>query len=103
MNRTPHNCGWAPRTYTKQLKEGTPPLQGPINARTARHTSVDVRGGGLNMVRVVHISDTHSDKRDRGVFGKIPDGDVLIHSGDATNSGKHWEYVQFFEAMKQLP
>lgn len=33
----------------------------------------------------------------------IPDGDVLIISGDATENGKHWEYQAFCKTLKELP
>jgi len=38
------------------------------------------------MMRVVCVSDTHSMHR---TLGTIPDGDVLVHAGDFTQTGKN--------------
>lgn len=50
------------------------------------------------MTRIVAISDTHNrlDEVD------IPDGDILIHSGDATNAGTVKELVKFRDELTDL-
>ena len=48
-------------------------------------------------VRVVCISDTHTNTRD------IPDGDVLIHAGDMTNAGTVQEIQAQIDWMASLP
>ncbi len=50
-------------------------------------------------MRLVAISDTHQQ------HSKIivPDGDLLIHSGDATNQGSIGAFGDFANWMKQLP
>lgn len=50
-------------------------------------------------MKIVAISDTHNQ------HGKLvlPDGDVLIHAGDATMSGKPWELFPFIEWMGRQP
>jgi hypothetical protein len=53
------------------------------------------------MLRVVHVSDTHNQLKEMRHL--IPDGHMLIHSGDSTNVGKHWEYQEFIKALHDLP
>lgn len=50
-------------------------------------------------MKIVCISDTHNQ------HGKLvlPDGDVLIHAGDATMTGKPWELFPFIEWMGAQP
>lgn len=50
-------------------------------------------------VKVVHISDTHNQHK--GMV--IPAGDILIHSGDATGRGMHYEIEAFGEWFRSLP
>jgi len=50
-------------------------------------------------VRVVAISDTHTFE-DRIA---VPDGDVLIHAGDATISGDYFEVATFAEWFQSQP
>lgn len=52
-------------------------------------------------VRFVCISDTHGLQRDLSC--KIPDGDVLIHAGDFTNTGELQQIKAFSEWMGSLP
>jgi len=52
-------------------------------------------------VRFVCISDTH-EKLDE-ILHLIPDGDVLIHSGDFTNYGDVSEVIKFNAEMGKLP
>lgn len=56
-------------------------------------------GGGTKCLSVVHMSDTH------GNFYDVPDGDILIHSGDFTNEGiRHGmedvnDFMSYFKAL----
>jgi Icc-related predicted phosphoesterase len=51
-------------------------------------------------MRIVHISDTHKQHKQ---IEKIPDGDVLIHSGDFTNYGFKEDVEDFFEWFIKKP
>src|SRR5262245_56438688 len=53
----------------------------------------------MKTTRLVAISDTHS--RHQGI--SIPDGDILIHAGDATMMGRINEIVEFDRWMGSLP
>jgi len=53
------------------------------------------------MVRVVCISDTHN--KFNSSLLKLPQGDILIHSGDFSNQGTEEEVICFNEWMKSLP
>lgn len=48
---------------------------------------------------IVHISDTHKQL----YASSIPDGDMLIHSGDATGRGTITEIVNFVTIFESLP
>lgn len=50
-------------------------------------------------MKIVCLSDTHMSHEDV----KIPDGDVLIHSGDATCSGNLVEVSAFCEWFRKFP
>jgi len=52
-------------------------------------------------VRIVFISDTHSlhDK----MLAPVPDGDILIHAGDATMMGRMNEIAAFGAWFRHLP
>jgi Icc-related predicted phosphoesterase len=52
-------------------------------------------------MKIVLISDTHSlhDSMDH----LIPDGDLLIHSGDFSNAGREQEIFEFIEWFSNLP
>ena len=52
--------------------------------------------------RIVCISDTHS-QTDNEDFPAIPDGDILIHSGDFTNHGTHEDIQKFNAWLGTLP
>lgn len=54
----------------------------------------------MAQLRIVCISDTHSLHRKAPT---IPDGDVLIHAGDLTNTGKLHEVAQFNAWIGELP
>lgn len=51
-------------------------------------------------MRLVCISDTHS-LHDQ--IPKIPDGDILVHAGDCTASGRLSQLEQFTDWMGRLP
>ncbi len=53
----------------------------------------------LNMPRIVCLSDTHNCNEQIAV----PDGDILIHAGDATNRGSIPEISAFNEWFGNLP
>lgn len=53
------------------------------------------------MPRVVCISDTHLVHEQTRI--NIPDGDILIHAGDATFRGSDWEVVKFLRWYSELP
>ena len=55
-----------------------------------------------DMIRVVTISDTH-EKEIALKPEDVPEGDVLVHSGDVTLKGKPNAFAQFREWMGQLP
>lgn len=50
-------------------------------------------------MKIVCISDTHTFEYDIAV----PDGDVLIHAGDATINGEPWEVSRFALWLKRQP
>lgn len=52
----------------------------------------------MSKLKIVCISDTHCQLNKI----KIPDGDILFHSGDATYSGTLQEVNAFAQHMKQL-
>eukprot|EP01006_Ploeotia_vitrea_P014890 TRINITY_DN4089_c0_g1_i1.p1 TRINITY_DN4089_c0_g1~~TRINITY_DN4089_c0_g1_i1.p1 ORF type:complete len:439 (-),score=31.22 TRINITY_DN4089_c0_g1_i1:41-1357(-) len=52
-------------------------------------------------VKIVHISDTHNYLRQW--VHTIPDGDILVHSGDFTNNGEQEEIQEFLAALDMLP
>ena len=52
------------------------------------------------MPRIVTISDTHSR---HSQINSMPEGDILIHSGDATNRGGIDEIAAFNEWLGALP
>lgn len=51
------------------------------------------------MLTVVHISDTHNQHDNMS----IPDGDILIHTGDATGRGTFQEIEAFEIWFRSLP
>lgn len=48
-------------------------------------------------MRIVCISDTHNQKIE------VPDGDILVHAGDATNNGSIEELSEFFSWFGSFP
>ena len=53
--------------------------------------------GGGDWTRFVSISDTHSTTFD------VPDGDVLLHSGDLTHVGREREMKRTMDWIYSLP
>ena len=53
----------------------------------------------MTKIKIVAISDTHS--RHRGIT--VPDGDILIHAGDATMVGRIDEIAEFNRWLGALP
>ena len=51
-------------------------------------------------MRIVHISDTHNMHR---LLTKLPEGDVIVHSGDFTMVGTEGEALDFMEWFCGLP
>lgn len=51
--------------------------------------------------KVVAITDTHN--KHNTLDGKLPEGDVIVHAGDATNRGSLEELVAFFDWFACLP
>lgn len=54
----------------------------------------------LNTIRIVCISDTHNQHKS---ISHIPDGDVLIHAGDLTQSGTSVEMHDALQWMNSQP
>ena len=52
-------------------------------------------------MRIVCISDTHS--LHNGMLYNIPEGDILIHSGDCTNVGKEVDVRDFVNWFQNIP
>lgn len=52
-------------------------------------------------MKIVCISDTHN--RHEEIEDAIPDGDVIIHAGDATNKGTEKEAYKFIKWFSGLP
>lgn len=50
-------------------------------------------------MKIVCLSDTHNKLNQIAV----PDGDVLVHAGDATMGGRHREVYEFAHDMAKLP
>lgn len=55
----------------------------------------------LRKTRIVCISDTHNRNPLTGDF-KVPEGDVLIHAGDITNSGTLGELEKAVKWLETL-
>lgn len=53
-------------------------------------------------MKIVVISDTHSLHKS-SEMAQIPDGDVLIHCGDVSNSGYEQEILTFIKWFKDQP
>ena len=54
-------------------------------------------------MRFVVISDTHSSEKRYPNRLKLPDGDVLLHTGDFTQTGKPEEIAAFCEWFGAQP
>ena len=53
--------------------------------------------------KVVAITDTHNQHEALTLDEKLPEGDVIIHAGDATNKGKLDELIPFLDWFGNLP
>ena len=51
-------------------------------------------------MRITHISDTHN--KHNQLNGKLPGGDLLIHSGDFTSIGRKHEVEEFIKWFNQI-
>lgn len=49
----------------------------------------------IDSVRIIHISDTHCLHRTIEDEFPLPEGDILIHTGDFTNRGHDHEFEDF--------
>ncbi|KAM5468347.1 hypothetical protein MauCBS54593_005088 [Microsporum audouinii] len=58
------------------------------------------RSASQPVVRVVCLSDTHSQHRS---LGEIPDGDLLIHAGDLTDLGTPAQIQEAADWLNSLP
>lgn len=61
------------------------------------------RTWGEDVIRIVCISDTHSYQRRNNVRIEVPSGDVLIHAGDFSSTGRLEECQAFREWMDSFP
>ena len=52
------------------------------------------------MMRILHVSDTHGLQRQ---LTNLPAADVLVHSGDISNSGTEAEVLDFINWLIELP
>lgn len=50
-------------------------------------------------MKIVCISDTHTQLN----LVDVPDGDILVHAGDALNRGLKWELIEFLDEYETLP
>lgn len=53
---------------------------------------------GVNMVRIVATSDTHTKHKEV----PVPDGDIFIHAGDLTGLGNYHEYISVGNWFRKL-
>jgi len=53
-------------------------------------------------MRIVCISDTHSLHHQMSNINSLPEGDILIHSGDCTNMGKDNEVIDFVHWFQNI-
>lgn len=51
-------------------------------------------------MRILHISDTHGRHR---MLSHLPKAEVLVHSGDVTDSGTSEELSDFIDWLRSLP
>lgn len=51
-------------------------------------------------MKIIHISDTHGKHRE---LGNLPDGDVLVHSGDFSLAGSDSEALDFLNWLCDQP
>lgn len=56
----------------------------------------------VDEIRIVHISDTHSMHRDIESQFRLPEGDILIHTGDFSNHGTDAEIKDFDQWLGEV-
>lgn len=54
------------------------------------------------MKRIIHISDTHGVDLRKTIPRVIPEGSLLVHSGDFCNSGTYEEAFSFFYQLAKI-
>ena len=54
-------------------------------------------------VKIIALSDTHNQLNKLIDKNLIPNGDILIHSGDVSSMGEIWEIEKFCEEFGSLP
>ncbi|SPN97737.1 uncharacterized protein DNG_01250 [Cephalotrichum gorgonifer] len=75
------------------LAQGSAPLPTPPPLSSGQDASADSQSS----IRVVCISDTHC------AYPEVPDGDLLLHTGDMTNKGTFDEIQAQLDWLKSLP
>ncbi|KAK7115946.1 UPF0046 protein C25E10.12-like [Littorina saxatilis] len=87
-----------PTTAWERLREFHPCHQLPIDMYLQRPPDT-------NSLRFICMSDTHgaAENERREYHKRIPDGDVLIHSGDFSMAGDPSEIMRFDNFMSKLP
>jgi len=71
------------------------------SSNSVEHSNEEVEDK-MEKVRIVFISDTHSDHTK---LGKLPHGDILVHAGDFTQTrpSKPCEYKEFVDWFSSQP
>uniref|UniRef100_A0A7S1Q501 Calcineurin-like phosphoesterase domain-containing protein n=1 Tax=Alexandrium catenella TaxID=2925 RepID=A0A7S1Q501_ALECA len=86
------NIRWHLLPVDRHADGGTP---SPAVAPVRHEAPVQQPRPPLREVRIVHLSDTHAMHRDiEGQF-PLPEGDVLVHTGDFSNHGTDAEIADF--------
>lgn len=64
----------------------------------------DIANSGPKILRLLHLSDTHSMHRqiEQPPFGEMPPADILLHTGDFTNDGSIEEFANFNQWLAEL-
>jgi len=76
--------------------------QNPKSFQHHEIPKVEINPGGTKSIRIVCLSDSHARFKD-WAKKPIPDGDILIHSGDISNTGQDSEYDHFNKFISGLP
>lgn len=78
-------------------------LQFRDKTREVHRKGIEIPPCDDSKVRFVCISDTHSDSRLMSTSEWVPDGDVLIHAGDFSRTGRVDEVERFNSFLGMLP